>query len=495
MSKYLLTFLQVFSVMVLAAAFLNVRAQELPFASVADASETEARRILDAEPPARPLSSNQVLERFVKAETSVRNSLNGHTFKRDVLLQTIGPDGAVTGDYIRQSQFVFDDRGNRIERVMYHPAPSLKGMKITKEDIQDLAGAQLLGIDITETAKYRLDFVGAEKLGDRSVFAIDVTPRTAPDPYKMRERFFVGRVWADADTFQIVKVSGRVEPQGKQRFPVFETWRETSQGYLLFPTRTHADDILRFPKIDVHYRVQVKYYDYKLFASKVTIKDIDEPNSVSYSTIDEQDSDTASNTEVAVCKTNRTAPPISRYSWPPDTNIRVYFVRGMFTSEQRRTLFAAMAYWSAAAKRIGAGVSFVDAGDTDRRVSCESCLTVARKDARNKDGKFYAAFYPVKHDGNKLLESAWIEFDVATTDPKALQGFMAHELGHGMGLENCTSCKKNQTIMNNFPGINRDNGLLSPSRCDLEVVRRIYDEHRRVARTAAESLATIPDGR
>ena len=48
---------------------------------------------------------------------------------------------------------------------------------------------------------------------------------------------------------------------------------------------------------------------------------------------------------------------------------------------------------------------------------------------------------------------------------------MAHELGHGMGLENCPSCKKNQTIMNSFPAINRDNGLVSPSPCDLEVVR------------------------
>jgi hypothetical protein len=55
---------------------------------------------------------------------------------------------------------------------------------------------------------------------------------------------------------------------------------------------------------------------------------------------------------------------------------------------------------------------------------------------------------------------------------------MAHELGHGMGLENCTTCKKKQTIMNGFPAINRHNGLISPSPCDLEVVRRIFDEHR-----------------
>lgn len=493
MSKYVLASLRLFSVLFL-ATFFDVYAQELPHASLTNPDVTTPLVVLHAEPPPIPLSSNQVLERFVKAETLVRDSLNHHTFKRDVLLQTIGPNGEVTGDYIRRSQFVFDDRGNRIERVQYHPAPSLRNMKITKEDIQDLAGAQLLGIDITETNKYRLDFVGPEKLDDRSVFAIDVTPRTTPNPHRMRERFFVGRVWADAGTFQIVKVRGRVEPQGKQRFPQFETWRETPQGDLLFPTRTHADDILRFPRIDVHYRVQVKYYDYKLFAGKLTIKEIDESTPVSDSSI-KQSTANESEREGAVCKTNRTAPPVSPYSWPPDTRIRVYFVRGMFTVEQRRTLFAAMADWSAAARRIGAGVSFEDAGDTDRRVSCKQCLTIARKDAHNKNRKFYAYFYPVQYDRNKWLESAWIEFDVATTDPKALQGYMAHELGHGMGLENCTTCKKKQTIMNGFPAINRHNGLISPSPCDLEIVRRIYEEHRKLATSSAESVAAIPDGR
>ena len=70
---------------------------------------------------------------------------------------------------------------------------------------------------------------------------------------------------------------GAVEPQGKQRFPLFQTWREIASGDLLLPSRTLADDILRFPQVDVHYRVNVKYYDYKLFASKLTITEIDAP--------------------------------------------------------------------------------------------------------------------------------------------------------------------------------------------------------------------------
>jgi hypothetical protein len=218
-----------------------------------------------------------ILAAFVRTEVQVRKTLNQHTFKRDVVLQTIGTNGEVTGEYIRHSQFVFDDKGNRIERVTFHPPSTIRELKITKEDIQDLAGAQLLGIDISEIGKYRLTYEAEETLDGKKVYVLLVEPAVQADPYRMRERFFVGRVWIDADNFQIVKARGIVQPQGKQRFPIFETWREPVAGKLNLPARTEADDILRFPKRSVNYRMRVRYYDYKLFASKLKVTELDEP--------------------------------------------------------------------------------------------------------------------------------------------------------------------------------------------------------------------------
>jgi hypothetical protein len=230
---------------------------------------------INTEPP--PMSPQTILALFVKTESRVREALNQHTFKRNVTLQTIGPFGEVTGEYVRNSQFLFDDKGNRIERVFFHPASTIRELRITREDIQDLAGAQLLGIDITEKAKYRLAYAGTEQLGSREVFAFDVTPVQQPNPHRMRERFFVGRVWADVRNFQIVKVKGIVEPRGKQRFPMFQTVRAPIGDDLWFPTSTDADDILYFPRSEVHYRIIVRYYDYKRFAGKLTITEISEP--------------------------------------------------------------------------------------------------------------------------------------------------------------------------------------------------------------------------
>ncbi len=218
----------------------------------------------------------QIVAKFVETETRVREALNQHTFKRDVVLQTIGQDGSVTGEYIRNSQFLFDDRGNRIERVEFHPRSTIREMRITKEDIQDLAGAQLLGIDILETTKYILAYVGPDSLQGTRVHVLSVSPKIAPSPYRMRERFFCGNVWVDAQTFQIIKIRGRVEPQGKQRFPVFETWRTAVTAELNLPSNTEADDILRFPRRDVNYRIRVRYYDYKRFASTLKVVELDE---------------------------------------------------------------------------------------------------------------------------------------------------------------------------------------------------------------------------
>ena len=60
-----------------------------------------------------PSDQAAILARFVAAETKAREALNQHTFKRDVVLQTIGQNGEVTGQYLRNSQFIFDDRGVR----------------------------------------------------------------------------------------------------------------------------------------------------------------------------------------------------------------------------------------------------------------------------------------------------------------------------------------------------------------------------------------------
>ena len=454
--------------------------------------------------------STRILAGFMAAEAKVREALNQHTFKRDVILQTIGPNGEVTGEYIRNSQYVFDDRGRRIERIIFHPASTIHEMRITKEDIQDLEGSQLLGIDIVEASKYQLTYAGTEIVDARQLFAVDVTPRVQPDPSHMKERFFIGRVWVDPTTFQIVKLKGIVEPQGKQRFPMFVTWREPIKDALAFPSRTEADDVLHFQDRDVHYRIRVRYYDYKLFASKVSVKEVDDdaqpmveesapktkkptakeqpPSKISAAPSESRLPIIRPTSRPEVCTTNRNSPPVGAYHWPADAEVKVYFSRNMFTPEQTSALLAAMKTWTTADQEIRSGVRFVYAGETESRMTCRSCLTVTRREVFAHDKHHYAFFNPMKMDEGRLLVTAWIDLDVGITEPRALEGFVAHELGHGLGLWDCPSCKKKQSLMNSFPGLNQNNGLVGPSSCDVATTKSVYQEERQIAGVASASV-------
>jgi len=489
-------------ILLLAASFNLCLAQQGAIASLRGPNVGSSATTSAATESVAPSEQAAILERFVAAETKVREALNQHTFKRDVVLQTIGPNGEVTGEYIRNSQFIFDDRGRRIERVIFHPSSTIREMRITKEDIQDLKDGQLLGIDIVEATKYRLTYVGAEIVNNRQLFAVDVAPLTQPDPNHMKERYFVGRVWIDPLTFQIAMIKGIMEPQGKQRFPMFMTWREPVKDALAFPTRTEADDILHFKERDVHYRIKVRYYDYKEFGSRVSIKDIDEgdaqleetspdtkeelnkkePSSKSRQAptqLRSSSSNPLSNSEI--CTTNRTAPPVGEYHWPADTEVKVYFVRSMFNPEQTTVLLEAMKTWNVVGADNGSGVRFAYAGEADGRMSCRSCLTVTRREVFARDKRHYAFFHPMKQEEGRLLVSAWIDLDFGITDPEALQGFMAHEMGHGLGLWDCPSCKKKRSLMNSFPGINKNNGLVAPSSCDVATMRTVYQQERQIA--------------
>jgi hypothetical protein len=153
----------------------------------------------------------------------------------------------------------------------------------------------------------------------------------------------------------------------------------------------------------------------------------------------------------------------------------------MFTVEQRAALLETLRSWTSAGNEANAGITFTYAGETDSLVNCRSCLTLTRREVYKNDGSHYSFFNPLSSEQGRILLSAWIDLDFATTSPRAVQGFVAHELGHGMGLWDCETCKSKRTLMSGFPDINKDNGLIAPSTCDVETLKTVYARERQIA--------------
>ena len=219
---------------------------------------------------------NRIVRAFTAKETEFRRALNNYTFTRDAVIQTIGFGGQVTGEYNRTSQFVFNDAGERFERITRFPMPTLTEVSFTQEDLEDLGGVQPFALEASKINLYNFTYVGREKVDELDTHVFDVSPKVMPK--KVSERFFQGRVWVESDDLQIVKVKGKGVPEGKQRFPVFETYRENIDGKYWFPTYTYADDTLVFPGGQtVHLRMKVKYADFKLFRGRVRVIEEGEP--------------------------------------------------------------------------------------------------------------------------------------------------------------------------------------------------------------------------
>ncbi len=217
-----------------------------------------------------------IVRAFTRKETEFRRALNGYTFKREAVVQTVGFGGQITGEYVRTSQFVFNDAGERFERITRFPVPTLTEISFTQEDLEDLGGVQPFALEASKIDRYDFAYVGRERIDELNLYVFDVTPKTMPK--KVSERLFQGRVWVDEEDLQIVKVRGKGVPEGKQRFPTFETYRENIDGRYWFPTYTYADDTLVFPGGQtVHIRMKVKYADFKPFRGRVRVIEEGEP--------------------------------------------------------------------------------------------------------------------------------------------------------------------------------------------------------------------------
>ena len=84
-------------------------------------------------PPApATVDVDRIIRAFTAKETEFRRALAEYAFERDVTIQTIGVGGQVTGEYHRKSQFVFDDRDERFEKITYFPLPTLTELQKRK---------------------------------------------------------------------------------------------------------------------------------------------------------------------------------------------------------------------------------------------------------------------------------------------------------------------------------------------------------------------------
>ncbi|MFL6212592.1 MAG: LolA family protein [Blastocatellia bacterium] len=212
----------------------------------------------------------EVIRRFAAAESENKTARNNYTFTQDFDLQSLGAADSITGRFKRVSDIVYDDLGNRVEKITYFPASTLTVMNITQQDMQDLAGVQPFALTTEDLPKYEISYVGKEKIDELNTYVFNVKPKQMVK----NERYFQGRIWVDDQDLQIVKVAGQGVPEDENnKYPHFESYRENIDGRYWFPTYVYADDTLEFKRDSVHMRMTVRFTNYKRFGGKIRVLD------------------------------------------------------------------------------------------------------------------------------------------------------------------------------------------------------------------------------
>jgi len=223
--------------------------------------------------PPTKMSVEEIIKRFSEKETEFSKARDQYTYRQDVKVETLDGD-TVDGQYHEVFDVMFDDKGKRMENVVFAPQSSLTKIYMSQEDMEDIRHKLPFVLTTQDLPEYNILYVGQQQEDELHCYVFDI----APKKIEGKKRYFQGRVWVDDQDLQIVKTYGKTVPDIRSKhgdeenlFPKFTTWRQQIDGQYWFPVYTKADDELHFKMEDVHIVEIVKYEDYKRFGSNVKI--------------------------------------------------------------------------------------------------------------------------------------------------------------------------------------------------------------------------------
>jgi hypothetical protein len=233
---------------------------------------------LDPTPPAG-MTPQQIIDKFAARESLFKQARENYTFRQTVKVDTIAEDSnRVDGEYQQVTDITFSKDGRREEHVVFAPQNTLERVMMSPTDFDEIEHRLPFILTTEDLPQYDVTYLGKQHVDDLDTYVFDAGPKTLVKG----KHYFKGKVWVDAQDFQIVLVNGTTVPQDTRRGhedlqPPFTTYYEQVDGEYWFPTYTKAEGNLHFAAAngslsqDVHLRSIVRYTDYKRFRSTSTI--------------------------------------------------------------------------------------------------------------------------------------------------------------------------------------------------------------------------------
>jgi hypothetical protein len=262
-----------------------------------------------------------IISHFAAQEQIYKQAREHYTYRQIVRMQTLTDNGFPDGEYDTSFDVTFNDQGERVTKEVSHPRNTLKRISITLEDLDDIRNRLPFVLTTDEIPEYNIHYRGQQDTAGTHCYVFDISPKAMAEG----QRYFEGRIWVDANQYQIVKSSGKAVPDiynatNENLFPSFTTYRELVDGKYWFPSYTKSDDYLHFSTETVHVVETVDYTNYRRFGAESHIiyggKEIGkEPNPPNRQTTQQSNGEYSNQSQVPEAD----APPRSAQRQQPPT--------------------------------------------------------------------------------------------------------------------------------------------------------------------------------
>jgi hypothetical protein len=216
---------------------------------------------------------DHLLKKIAQREAENAYARDSYTYRQTVTVEEYSEYGLVSGAYREMRDVTFSPERGRYEEMLESPRNTLKRIKLTDKDFEDIRNIQPFLLTNAQVPLYSMKYKGEEMMDGTDCFVVWIEPKQILSG----QRFFQGLLWVRQSDFAVVRSEGQAVPQietlkEQNLFPHFTTLRRAIDGKWFFPVETYADDTLYFRGGPQRMRVVIRYAEYKRFGSDSVIR-------------------------------------------------------------------------------------------------------------------------------------------------------------------------------------------------------------------------------
>src|ERR1700737_594658 len=142
--------------------------------------------------PARPqgITPEQIIQKFAAKEKEFKEAREHYTYRESVKVETL-EGGTVDGQYQEVFDVTYDDRGRRVETVVFAPQNTLTRVQVSPSDLDDFRNHLPFVLTSDEVGDYDISYVGQQHVDEIDTYVFEVHPKKIDKG----RRYFDGRIW------------------------------------------------------------------------------------------------------------------------------------------------------------------------------------------------------------------------------------------------------------------------------------------------------------